>query len=166
MNIRPFKKEDQEQVYKLIHDIILSEFKVESTAYKMSDLKDVSKTYGSNKKEIFLIAENDGHVIGTVGVKQEDDETALLRRLFLSPEQRSKGFGQKLVKRALQFAKKAGYKKIKFNGTSTMIAALTLCEKTGFIRKEDIDMNGFHLYRCEKLLRGTSKDILRFLMRR
>ena len=85
---------------------------------------------------IFLVLENQGEIIGTVAIKEEDKDTALLRRLFVSPLFRNKGCGKSLVDSAVQFCKKHNYQTIIFQGNEKMIAALRLCAKQGFKEKE------------------------------
>ncbi|MFC1667930.1 GNAT family N-acetyltransferase [Chlamydiota bacterium] len=165
VKIKKFKKNNQEAAYRFIHDILLHEVKVETTLHKMDDLKDISSTY-NGKKDIFNLAFQDKKIIGTVAIKQEDENTALLRRFFVDRLYRSKGIGTKLLKKAIAFAYKKGYKKIVFHATSLQLPTISLCEKSGFMRKEVIDIDVSQLYRYEKLLRGTKKEILSFITHR
>jgi GNAT superfamily N-acetyltransferase len=143
--IRKFKPSDGEAVLSLVSTVLREEFHRESSAFPMHDLKDVSAGYGGDR-ETFLVAVADGQVVGTCGVKQDDTETALLRRLFVSPDHRRKGIGGRLVDAAVEFARKTGYEQIVFRGTTSMSAARELCQGKGFSEREVISMGDFELF--------------------
>ncbi len=135
MKIRKFESKDAPGVKALISSIITKEFPELIKMYSIDDLDSISKCYGG-KRETFLILENGGKIAGTVAVKEEDENTAFLRRLFVDPQCRKKGYGKSLVDSAINFCKKHGYKQIIFQGNEKMIAALRLCAKQGFKEKE------------------------------
>ena len=84
MEIRKIRKEDYSQVQELITSIMKNEFSEDLSAYPLQDIDDISASYG-NLGEAFFVAANNGMVVGTVGVKREDERTALLRRIFVKP---------------------------------------------------------------------------------
>jgi len=144
--IRKIKKKEEKKAQELILSILKNEFSEDATAYPQNDLKNIQDSYGK-KREIFLVAEKEDLIIGTSAIKEDDKETALLRRIFVHPEFRNKGYGLTLLEEAIDFAKKQRFKRIIFNGTSKMISALNLCKKKGFIEKERIDLGGVTIYR-------------------
>lgn len=132
MHIRSFQQQDYEGVKELISSIIDKEFAEEAKAYQYGDLEDISKAYGK-LREKFLVAEEDGKIIGTVGIKEDVEKTALLRRLFVHPSHRSREIGSMLVDTAIDFCKMNHYKDISFRATSRMAAAIKLLTvKKGF----------------------------------
>jgi GNAT superfamily N-acetyltransferase len=136
IKIRQISQQDNNAVKKLVSSIMEDEFIESALSYTTDDLDNTCEHY-NGKHEVFYLAEGDGHVVGTVGIKNDGAHNALLRRLFLSKEFRGKGYGSKLVQHALDFCRKEGYKKVIFRGTSTMAAAYKTCLKNGF-REKDI----------------------------
>jgi len=135
MIIRKFEPKDTSQAKNLISSIIAKEFPELAKVYSIDDLDSIPKCYGG-KRETFLVLENEGKIIGTVAVKEDDKNTAFLRRLFVDSHLRKKGYGKHLVESAIKFCKAHHYKQIVFQGNEKMIAALRLCAKNGFKEKE------------------------------
>ena len=137
LKMRCITQEDNDAVKSLINSIMSEEFVDSAPAYAADDLEDACGHYGG-KNEVFIIAENaHGHIVGTVGIKNDSAHTALLRRFFLKKDFRGKGYGKKLLTQALDFCKEHGYKKILFRGADAMSAAYKTCIKNGF-REKDI----------------------------
>ena len=65
-------------------------------------------------REHCWMAEVDGKLVGHIFLVKhpEQPETAKLRLLCVEPEARGSGLGHALVKECVEFARKAGYKKI------------------------------------------------------
>jgi len=149
MNVRPFRKEDEGAVRQLISAILNKEFFLEKKAYSETDLDTISEVY-SGKRNIFLVGEVDHTIVGTAAIKEDDLETALLRRLFIDPTHRGKKYGSQLVDQALAFCRQKGYKKVVFRGTAGMTAATGLIRRKGFLEVErfrfgEIEMIHFSL---------------------
>lgn len=146
MQIRTLTKDDQDGARELILSILTKEYPFDRSAYADSDLYDLLGTY-NGPRDTFLVLEDGGQIIGTVGIKEESAELALLRRLFVNPTHRRKGYGQKLMNQALSFCKENGYDRIVFRTTSRMVQAIELCRKRGFNKDEEIDLQGFKIYK-------------------
>ena len=87
VHIRRFESRDTEAVRRLINQIMDSEFQQEKSAFSLEDLQSLEESYG-NLGEVFFVAEDGKKVVGTIGVKKEDDRIALIRRIFVSPDYR------------------------------------------------------------------------------
>ena len=146
--LRLFKNEDAKGVKDLILSVLAKEYPFDKSAYSDSDLDKVGQTYGGPKDSFFVI-EEEGHIVGTVGVKEEAGDDALLRRLFVDPEYRRKGYGSALLERAVNFAKSKGYKRIYFRCTDRMADALRLCLSKGFKEKDNLEIGGFKIHVLE-----------------
>ena len=79
--IRKCHQDDQRDVKNLIVKIMQEEFPKESSSFPVEDLNNIASSYGK-LGEAFFVALANGKIIGTAGVKQEDERTALLKRLF------------------------------------------------------------------------------------
>lgn len=153
VNIRRIQANDTEAVRDLINDIMRAEFPSESGAYACDDLDGIREHYGGGR-EIFLVAEKDGKIVGTVAIKEDGAETALLRRVFVHKHFRGQGYGAKLLNKALQFCFEQRYKTVTFRGTNKMQNALRLCLKNGFEQKNVAELGDFSLIVLSKKLQA------------
>jgi GNAT superfamily N-acetyltransferase len=150
--IRPIGPRDVPQVRQLVHGILDEEFASAQQAYGGPDLDDPVCYYGG-AKDIFLVAEKDGAIIGTVAIKEDAPDTALLRRIFLNKAFRGQGYGEKLLQKALAFCFEQHYQNVTFRGTAAMRAALQLCIKEGFKETDAAEMDAFKLRVLTKRLK-------------
>lgn len=144
MQIRPVQSKDEKQVRKLIGDILSQEFAPGRSAYSYGDLDSLSKVYGG-QREGFFVLEDKGKIAGTVGLKEESKKTAIIRRLFVDPSFRRKGYGGLLIDRALDFCKEKSYHEAVFHAVTSMKSAIDLCESRGFKAKEEILLGGIDI---------------------
>lgn len=145
MQIRSFKKEDNAAVKELISSIMGREYPSEQRAYQYGDLDAVCDAYGK-LREKFLVAVEGSALIGTIGIKEDSEKVALLRRLFIHHSHRGRGIGSMLVDTALDFCKMNEYKYVNFRATSKMTAAIELlCKKKGFSEKDRCPFNGIEI---------------------
>ena len=151
INIRRVKSDDAEHVKSLIHGIMDGEFAKVRPAYQYRDLDNPSEHYSGNR-QIFLVAEKDGKIIGTVAIKDEGADVAQLRRVFVCKEYRGRGFGEKLLSKAMEFCFENNYKTVKFKGTDRMQEALQLCIRNGFEKETVAEQGDFSLVVLSKKL--------------
>lgn len=145
MQIRSFQPTDLSSIKSLIGSIMKKEYPDDEKAYQYGDLEDIAHAYGSLKDK-FLVVEEDGEIIGTVGIKQDSDTTALLRRLFVHPSHRGRDIGIMLVDTALDFCKMNRYKLVAFRATSNMRPAIKLLtKKKNFQENERLYFNGIEI---------------------
>jgi putative acetyltransferase len=147
-NLRRFETRDAKGVKDLILTILTREYPFDRSAYSDSDLDRIDETY-SGPKDAFLVVEDGADIVGTVGIKEDSNEDALLRRLFVDPRHRKKGYGSKLLDNAVNFAREKGYKRIFFRCTDRMAAAMKLCISKGFKEKDCLEVSGFRIHRLE-----------------
>jgi len=151
METRVYEPKDSSGVKKLILSILQKEYPFDQAAYKDTDIQDISGIYGGKGNSFFVIEEN-GEIVGTVGVKRDSGASVLLRRLFVGESSRGKGCGTLLLKTAVDFCKDAKYKEIIFRATDRMMSAIKLCKKHGFNKKESLEVSGFHIHTFVKSL--------------
>jgi GNAT superfamily N-acetyltransferase len=85
-------------------------------------------------RENAWIAEVDGRRVGCVLCVDagEDDDTAVLRVLLVTPAGRGLGLGGALVDTCLTFARKAGYRRMRLWTTDPLVAARHIYLSRGF----------------------------------
>lgn len=144
MLIRTFKSPDTSHIRNLIRTIFRQEFESDQKAYPETDLEDISQSYGG-LRETFFVLEDNGRIVGTAGVKEDSNSSALLRRFFVHPSCRGQGYGSMLVGMAIEFCKINGYKHIVFRSTNRMAQANRLLGKIGFAEKERYNFEGIEI---------------------
>ena len=153
--IQKCQEDDQKEVRNLIAGIMAQEFPKEAATFPTDDLEDISASYGK-LGEAFFVASINGKIVGTVGIKQEDKRTALLRRLFVDSKYRRKKIGSQLIERAIQFCREVGYDELIFKTTSTMANAVRLCEQKGFVPKTRLDLGPIQLLKFALFLKSEA----------
>ena len=146
--LRKFKDGDSEGVKKLILGILTKEYPFDKSAYSDSDLEKVGETYGGARDSFFVVTE-EVDVAGTVGVKEESKDEALLRRLFVDLKHRKRGYGSELLEKAIAFCREKDYKKMYYRCTDRMSDAMRLCLKKGFKETERLEVSGFKIHKLE-----------------
>ena len=86
------------------------------------------------KWEACWMAEIDGRLVGSVCLVKKSATVAKLRLLIVDPSARGHRIGTRLVGECLQFARRAGYKKVTLWTNSILDAARHLYEQAGFVR--------------------------------
>ena len=157
INIRPIKSNDCGGVKDLIEKIMGAEFSKESVAYRYQDLDNPLEHYGGDR-EIFLVAEKDGKIVGTVAIKEDGADVALLRRIFVDSSYRGQGFGEALLRKAMEFCFEHDYKNVTFRGTDKMQSALKLCLKNGFEEEDIAEIDDFKLLILSRDLKGKPPE--------
>ncbi|MFH2139138.1 MAG: GNAT family N-acetyltransferase [Candidatus Omnitrophota bacterium] len=158
IKIRKAKKEDRKQIYTLITSVLKKEFGLNEATYPEADLADVTKAYGG-KKDIFFVAVIGNTIIGTIAVKEDDKNTALLRRISVSPEFRGIGLGKNLIIKAIEFCQKQGYRIVNFRSTEKMEAANSLCQKNGFKIRASMDIGHTTILKLTRRLRAQKRVV-------
>jgi len=155
VEIRKFQTGDAVSVKALVTNILQAEFPRDFKAYPSGDLDDIEDSYGK-LGEAFFVACADGKIVGTVGIKQDDQRTALLRRLFVDDPFRGKHLGSQLADRAIEFCKEVGYDELVFKTTSSMQSAIELGRKKGFIAKARINLGDVELVKFALHLKNNN----------
>ena len=99
-----------------------------------ADLDSVERSYNDAGGRFWVLTSKRSRIIGTVGVLDEGDGVCELRKMYLAPDWRGKGWGRFLLIEALRFAREAGFRKVTLNTNSSMLDAIALYERNGFRR--------------------------------
>jgi len=145
ISFRSATNEDCENVRNLVFGV-LREYGLEPDRGGIDkDLDDIEASY-INRGGLFEVLENDeGKLLGTVGLYPFDKNRIELRKMYFLPDLRGKGIGKKTLKRMIETAKKKGYDQIVLETASVLREAIGLYTKFGFT--ESIDK---HAPRCDK----------------
>ena len=80
-----------------------------------------------------LLARLDDEIVGCVGVRPLDERTAEMKRLYLRPSGRGVGLGRTLAEAAIDFARSAGYERMRLDTLPQMQQAQELYRRLGFV---------------------------------
>lgn len=89
------------------------------------------QTFG-REREIFLLAKDKEKIVGSVGLKELNQENALMKRFYIAKEYRGQGLAQKLFQTLFGFARKKGFKKIYLDTYLDNLRAQKFYHKCGF----------------------------------
>lgn len=76
---------------------------------KLAEMDDVQKNYFENGGT-FLVAVDEGHVIGTGAVKYLEDGVCEIKRLWLLSQYQGQGIGYRIMQELIDFARQKEYK--------------------------------------------------------
>lgn len=146
--LREYREQDSKGVKELILGVLTREYPFDRSAYSDSDLERIGRVYGG-KNDSFFVIDDAGQILGTVGVKEESKEDAILRRLFVDLKSRKRGYGTELLDKAIEFCRAKGYKRMIFRCTDRMADAMRLCMKKMFKETESLEVSGFRIHKLE-----------------
>jgi GNAT superfamily N-acetyltransferase len=78
------------------------------------------------------VAERDGHIVGSATLVRHSRTIAMLRLVYVEPEERGAGLGSLLVGECERFAREAGYRRIRLWTNSILLAARAIYERRGY----------------------------------
>ncbi len=96
-----------------------------------SDLDDLEAHYFNNTG-MFLVALDDGQVIGSGAVRRMDADTAELKRMWLLETYQGQGVGYRLIGELFAFARSRGYRRVRLQTSPEQVRALAFYRKVGF----------------------------------
>jgi N-acetylglutamate synthase-like GNAT family acetyltransferase len=100
---------------------------IESTIDKL--LSDVSRG------GIYYLVELEGTIIGMGALRQIGEKTGEIKRMYIRPAYRGKGYGKALLQQLLQKAKEFGYHSVYLDTGPFMTAAQHLYRSFGFVER-------------------------------
>lgn len=133
--IRPIERSDNTAVARLIRDV-MAEFGAVGEGFSRSDpeVRAMYESYSGERAAYFVVVRK-GTVVGGAGIGQLEkagNQICQLRKMYVRPEARGAGVGQKLLRLCLDTAKKIGYTSCYLETLEQMAQARRLYEKAGF----------------------------------
>ena len=128
--IRAATASDQDAVRALIF-AILDEYELEPDPKSIDrDLFDLEAFYEDGAFDVLVSA--DGDIMGTVGLKPIRPGVCELRKMYLKNAYRGRGYGQRLLRHAIEKAGALGMSRIELETARVLKEAIGLYEKFGF----------------------------------
>jgi N-acetylglutamate synthase-like GNAT family acetyltransferase len=117
----------------LILRILNEEYAMALTLAELPDLVDVYDTYRVSGGGNFWIAEEDGRVIGCIGLMRLDGADFELRRMYVEARARGRGLAQGLLDVLFGWAARHGVEALYLETNEQWHAAHHIYEKNGFV---------------------------------
>jgi len=90
-----------------------------------------------SSRGVFYLVEFEGVIIGMGALDQIGEKTGAIKRMYIRPAYRGKGYGKALLQQLLQKAKEFGYHAIYLDSARFMTAAHNLYRSFGFVECEE-----------------------------
>ena len=100
---------------------------------KDADLLDIEKMYIESGGIFEVIEDQSGRLLGTYGLFPLNDIGCELRKMYFLPEIRCIGLGREVLERAVNHARRLGFKAIVLETVSVLEQAIKLYERFGFV---------------------------------
>ncbi|MGL4107400.1 GNAT family N-acetyltransferase [Clostridium sp. LP20] len=127
-NLIEFTEELQERVINFYSNCLLESGRKFEPNGRHQALVNIKDAY-----DIFLCLELNNKIIGTVGVKNLGCFKCELKSMYLLRKYHGNGLGQKMIDKALDYAKKKGFKEMYLDTLKTSTGAIRLYKKNGFL---------------------------------
>lgn len=135
VEIRPITSGDDLAMERVIRRVMTS-YGASGAGFSIQDpeVAAMSAAY-RGPRAAYFVAERDGVVLGGAGIAQlagGDADTCELKKMYLLPEARGLGVGQRLLDRSLAAAAAAGFRRCYLETLANMVEAQRLYERNGF----------------------------------
>lgn len=134
INIAPFQPADQPGMVALVLPIQQTEFGIAITLQDQPDLLDPAGFFQHGSGNLWL-AKAGAEVVGSIGLLDIGNGITVLRKMFVKPGYRGRGFGvaSALLASLLDHCRRHGVQQIYLGTTSAYLAAHRFYEKHGFV---------------------------------
>ena len=130
--IRSASNQDEERITALVSNV-LAEFGLQIDLEETdADLRDIESSYLQAGGVFEVIEDEQGNLLGTVGLYPIDESTCELRKMYFVPKARGLGLGKYILERAIARAGELGFERIVLETASVLKAANHLYVKYGF----------------------------------
>ncbi len=132
--IRSYRPGDEEYVIRRHRELYKEEYNLSDSfcEYVDKNVRLLAERLDP-EKECILIPEINGKPMGSIAIAKFDDETAQLRYFLLEPEARGLGLGNRLADEALNFCRRAGYKRVFLITIDLLTSARAIYKSKGFV---------------------------------
>ena len=133
--IRKIVADDNEALADIIRNSLLEFNAAKPGTVYFDETTDHLSDVFANENSAYFVLEINGEVAGGAGFYPTKDlppGTCELVKMYLAKEFRRKGFGEMLLRKCLEEAKRSGYKKMYLESMPELVNALPMYEKNGF----------------------------------
>lgn len=128
--IRPTTNADAPAIRDLVFAALIEHGLTPDPPGTDADLYDIESAYAGGAFDVLV--DSEGSVIGTVGLMPHGDGCCELRKMYVSPTHRGRGYGRRLLNHAADQARRLGFTRVELETASVLQAAIRLYESFGF----------------------------------
>ena len=129
---RPATNTDCEGVRALVFGVLAEHNLAVDPAQTDRDLFDIEASYPARGGCFELLEDETGDLIGCYGLYPMKDGMCELRKMYLRKDFRGQGLGKAILRRALDQARKLGFRRVELETASVLQEAIALYESFGF----------------------------------
>ncbi len=149
MQIRLGNRQDEPAITDLVYTV-MKEFKLAvNPEGAESDLKNIEAGYFA-RDGIFLVAEQDGQIVGIAGARRASEQILELVRVAVARQWRRQGIARKLVSTVLSFAADLGYERVQVEPARQYPGSDQVLMRFGFTSDPGEDAQQPWYYRLER----------------
>ncbi|MCC6679588.1 MAG: GNAT family N-acetyltransferase [Phycisphaeraceae bacterium] len=143
LKVRPYEPQDQVAVEVLYHDGLLAgQIAPNDTG---ADIDNIQEAYFSNERCRFWVAEVRGQVLGMIGVAEDEQDIAEVRRLRVAKTHQQTNIGHALLETAINHCRDHRYLKVRLDTRFERGAVLDLFDRSGFEHTRTKNVHGKEL---------------------
>jgi GNAT superfamily N-acetyltransferase len=105
---------------------------------------------------VFVLVEVDGRPVAGGGVRRLGDGVGEIKRMFVVPEARGRGFGARLLEALEAAAADLGYRRLRLDTAQSMTTAVAMYRRAGYRQIPDYNGNRYASFWGEKELSRAS----------
>ena len=146
--LRPYQTSDRDIVCKLLEEGLAPYGLGVDYNDTDQDILDVQVNYQDNGGAFMVLTVNDGAgdvIIGMYGIYRMDQQRCELRKMYLNPVYKGRGFGKQLMNDALERAQQLGFSEMHLETNSCLVEAIGMYQRFGF----EISDEAGHAERCD-----------------
>jgi putative acetyltransferase len=150
---RAFEISEEEEAVRLISEVYREVLGREVNKFVRDEVRRILEEFDASL-DLFLVAEHDGDLVGTVILEHGNPERECCNMQFLAvrSDHRGHGHGREMVSKGLVFAREAGYKTVELNATAEFDFALAMYERMGFEHVDTYLWQETEVYTFDKFL--------------
>lgn len=126
-------RSDQDQLEQFMSTMYASRGYVFDPEGLHSDIRSIEPLYLETGGGFWLLKEGQS-VIGTIGLKGIDSDNKIgeIKRFFVLPEYQDKGYGKSMMSQVIEFARQAGFIKLRLDTEKQSYKAISVFRSFGF----------------------------------
>jgi GNAT superfamily N-acetyltransferase len=145
--IRRALRTDETAIRALVFDILSREYSITPEPEGTDrDLFDLDAHYFSRGGMFDAAIDPDGTLVACCGTFATNEQACELRKMYVRRDRRGRGLGQRLLDRAIAYARGRGFERVELETASVLKEAMAMYEKAGFIRQPHPP----HVRRCDR----------------
>ncbi len=130
--IRDYEPSDSSRIWEILEDGLASYDLHTNPESSDADLSDVHASYIVNGGAFRVLADGKS-ILGMYGLRNEEDAVTELRKMYLDPSQKGKGYGKLMLEDALDVARSLGFHRVTLETNEVLIEAIGLYRSYGFV---------------------------------